>query len=173
MLSRVRTRWIAPCVMIASLFAVATGGAASAAQSGRVTISNGSVVCVQGKSEFNWYAPAGGFADKSAWALTYARNPGSCSGTLYRPQGWLAARFDVFKWTGSQWALCRSLGWKFGGGGDTNSGDITLEQAAAQMEFYSSPPCGAGYYGTQGSHFVWDGSAWQGGSLWSGSSFAG
>jgi hypothetical protein len=159
------------CASLAFLLAGATTQTASAVESGRVVVSSGPIVCVQGESKFNW--TSGGFADHSAGAVTYARNPGSCSGTLYRPMGWLATRLDVFKWTGTEWALCRSLDWSFGGGGDRWVGDIWYEQAATQWEVYSGPPCGAGFYGTVGVHRVWDGSAWQGGSTWSGNTSAG
>lgn len=169
MLTRARMRWAALCVLLASLVLM-TGGPASAATSGRVTLANTPVVCVQGESKFNWYTT--GFADRSAWAFAYARTPGSCSATLYRPPGWLAVRFDVFKWTGSQWALCRSTDWQFGGGGDTRGGDIVYEQSAGASQFFSSPPCGSGYYGTSARHLVWDGAAWQGGNTWSGYMFA-
>lgn len=166
-MSRFRgTRKLALCVIPAFLLAVATAQPASAVESGRVTVSSGSIVCVQGQSKFIW--ATSGFADRSAQASTYARNPGSCSGTLHRQNGWLAAKLELFKWTGSAWAVCRSPNWSFGGGGDTNRGDITYEQAAEQRDSYSSPPCGAGFYGTVGNHFVWDGSRWQGSTTWSG-----
>ena len=36
------------------------------------------------------------------------------------------------------------------------------------LDYGGAAACGAGYYGTYGYSYVWDGSAWRGGSVWSG-----
>jgi len=136
-------------------------------ESGRVTVSNSSHVCVQGIAEFNWYDS--GFSDHSAWAYTFAQTPG-CGPELVVPVGWIATKLWLFRWTGSAWASCQESSWGSGGGGDIHDGDITYEQSATVAMFWQGapPPCGGGWYGTLGRHLVWTGSAWEGDNLWSG-----
>jgi hypothetical protein len=76
-----------------------------------------------------------------------------------RPPGYIALLFQLYKWTGSQWAVCAGTSWFY------NS--TSAKKLAGFYNYGSSPWCGAGYYGTLSYGFVWNG-AWHGGPLWSG-----
>jgi hypothetical protein len=160
------------------------------ADSGRKIVSNtNTTVCVQGESRFVWSPGApgslGGYTYAAAY--TFAQNPGSCAGELVVPIDWIASTLWVYKWTGTEWAICQSYAdphggiWAFGGGGDTHEGDITFEQQADATIFYSQtvgPPSGPGWYGTLGKHLVQVAVAgqplthWEGDTLWSGYTWA-
>jgi hypothetical protein len=139
----------------------------------KVTVYNGAGLCVQGDAGIDVLKP-NTFSGNLAYDETYALTEG-CGAGLDRPDGWAAARLDVYKWTGSTWALCRGTNWKYGATvARLIQGDLDLgPQGPAQvLDYGGSSSCGSGYYGTLAFAYVWDGSAWRGGSVWSGSELA-
>ncbi len=82
-----------------------------------------------------------------------------CGSDFPRPPGYLADAYDLYKWTGYEWALCRYTAWYYNGS--------QTHQFAIATNFGGYPPCGPGYYGTVGVGYVWN-NAWYGGSSWSG-----
>jgi hypothetical protein len=132
----------------------------------RGVLYNGPGLCVEADSGIDHQQPHV-FSGNLAYASCYALGQG-CGAGLSLPYGWAAVRLDVYKWTGSAWALCRGTNWKYGATG-TNEfgpwgpGDVFV--------YGGSSSCGPGYYGTLAFAYVWDGSAWRGGGLWSGFEF--
>ena len=129
----------------------------------KVTVYNASGLCVQGDSGIDHLQP-NVFSGNLAYDATYARQ--GCSGPgMNLPAGWAAARLDVYKWTGSTWAVCRGSNWQFGPTGNDQFGPT----GPGQVFDYGGPAsCGPGFYGTLAFAYVWDGSAWRGGGVWSG-----
>ncbi|GGP96843.1 hypothetical protein [Streptomyces roseolilacinus] len=136
----------------------------------RVTVYNGSGLCVQGDAGIDHLRPAT-LSGNIAYANTYALTPG-CGTGLSRPDGWAAARATVYRWNGSAWAVCRTSPWKYGATGQSG-GEFPGPWGPKQVYDWGGwQACGQGYYGTIASAFVWDGSAWRGGDVWSGHEFA-
>jgi hypothetical protein len=134
----------------------------------KVTLYDGPGLCVQGESGIDHLRPDA-FSGNLAYAGTYALSQG-CGAGLTLPDGWAAVRLDVYRWTGSDWALCRGTNWRYGGTGiDPHFGYPVGPGEVFDYGGFSS--CGQGYYGTLAFAFVWDGSAWRGGGLWSGYEF--
>lgn len=97
----------------------------------------------------------------SASARTTGYRPGGygCDTIDVWAPGSIAVRYDLYKWTGSTWAVCTYTNWAFN---STWTWDVT-----SQTNYGTNYPCGAGYYGTMSYSFIWDGAAWRGGSRWS------
>jgi hypothetical protein len=76
--------------------------------------------------------------------------------------GHLAVRYDLlYQRTGSTtWQVCRSSGWVYN---TTYTWEVSVSAT-----FGGPQPCEPGSYGTQTTAYVWDGSAWHGGTRWSG-----
>jgi hypothetical protein len=127
---------------------------------------DGPGLCVQADSGID-HQRQGQFSGNLAYATTYARSQG-CGAGLYLPYGWAAVRLDVYKWTGSDWALCRGTNWKCGATGTDQWGPWGPSEV---IDYGGSSSCGPGWYGTLAYAYVWDGSAWRGGGLWSGHEF--
>lgn len=159
------------CTVVALLMtAVWTQPANAWTWATRVTVYNGSGLCVQGDAGIDHLRP-GTFSGNLAYANTYALTQG-CGTGLSRPDGWAAARAVVYRWNGSAWAVCRASDWKYGATGQAGGefpGPWGPEQA---FNWGGWQACGPGYYGTLASAYVWDGSAWRGGGVWSGYEFA-
>lgn len=79
-----------------------------------------------------------------------------CTYSNSKPDGYLAARWELWKWGANvgAWVVCGTHGWSFGGGSSFSIGRTFTG-------------CGPGYYGLQGAAFVYNG-GWQGGWLWTG-----
>lgn len=133
------------------------------------TVYNGPGLCVRGDAGIDHFQPTG-FSGNLAYDTTYALTQG-CGTGLTLPDGWAAARLDVWKWNGSEWAVCNGTNWQFGPTG-ISGGDTGGPFGPSQIFPYGgSSSCGSGWYGTLASAFVWDGSAWRGNSVWSGAEF--
>lgn len=87
-----------------------------------------------------------GCDDPRNWAW-YAYNLGA---------GKLALRMTLWKWTGSQWAVCADTNWMY----NSSTAWRMLLQGWAGL-------CGNGYYGNNTGGFAWIG-RWIGGHMWSG-----
>ncbi|MFJ3770239.1 hypothetical protein ACIPX0_00905 [Streptomyces sp. NPDC090075] len=152
------------CMFVALLTAALWTQPASAyTWARRVTVYNAAGLCVQGDAGIDHKKP-GVLSGNLAYSETYALKQG-CGTGLTEPDGWAATRAIVFKWNGSAWVTCRTSAWKFGGTGVNQFGPWGPEQV---FDWGGSASCGPGFYGTQAAAFVWDGSAWRGGSVWSG-----
>jgi hypothetical protein len=70
-----------------------------------------------------------------------------------RPNGYLAGRWESFKWGPNvgAWILCGSMGWEYGGGWTFTLGRDTTG-------------CGAGWYALAGYAYVYNG-GWLGGGV--------
>jgi hypothetical protein len=161
--------------IFAVLFTAATVQPASANKGSNKIIYSSLLLCVQSDASFSQRIP-GAFSSDEAYAATYPVRgyaiSGGCttsSGVLEKPNGHVAVRLDLYWWTGSEWKVCRKTDWKYGGSGYGRTGDITYAYGTEQHYYYGeSAPCGPAYYGTMAYSYVWDGSAWRGGSNWSG-----
>lgn len=110
-----------------------------------------------------------GSDNTTVYSLTHAASGGgqyltsmyAYTGDNYvnRPAGSLAARIQVFKWSGSAWNVCVDSNWFYSGS--------TTSSFGGWYTYGTQPPCGAGYYGTIGYGYQYNG-AWKGGSTWSG-----
>ena len=162
-----RTLKIASYWVYAFAFVAVTAHSVSAwTWATRVTVFNGSGRCVQATSGIDHRRPDA-FSGNLAYADTYALSQG-CGAGLNLPDGGQPSELDVYKWNGSSWALCRGTNWTFGATGTNQWGPWGPEQV---FDYGGSSSCGPGWYGTQAAAFVWDGSAWRGGGLWSGHEF--
>lgn len=157
---RMVTIGISACVLVA----VTVQSAAAWTWATRVTLYDAAGLCVQGDAGIDHFNPDVYFSGNLAYDGVYALGAGCVTG-LNLPNGWAAVRLDVFRWNGSAWAVCRSTGWKYGATGSSQWGPWGPGEA---YNYGGSAACGAGYYGTQSTALIWDGSAWRGGSLWSG-----
>ena len=71
-------------------------------------------------------------------------------------EGKLALRLQLWKWTGSQWAVCADTNWMYN------------TATAWRMDFQGwTTLCGSAYYGNMTNAFAWIGN-WIGGGMWSG-----
>jgi hypothetical protein len=101
--------------------------------------------------------------DNTASARTIGRVAG-CTTIDVFPPGWLAVRLDMQKWTGSAWLTCQSTSWQFN---NTWTDELRMSQPLQS----GVPDCagtvnnGKGYFRTLAVSFIWDGSAWRGGSM--------
>lgn len=153
--------------IFALLIAAATPQSASAStRATGVTLYNGPGLCVRGDAGIDQTRP-NSLNRNHAYATTYALSQG-CGAGLNKPDGWAAVKLEVFKWTGSSWAFCRGTNWKHGATGTNQWGLLGPSQL---LDYGGSSSCGPGFYGTMGHSYVWDGSAWRGGKLWSGHEF--
>lgn len=135
----------------------------------KVTVYDGPGLCVKGDAGIDHFQQ-GSFSGNLAYDGTIALSQG-CGAGLILPNGWAAARLDVYKWTGSNWAFCRGTNWQYGPTG-ISGGDVGGPFGPSQiLDYGGSSSCGSGYYGTLAFAFAWDGSAWRGGSVWSGNEF--
>ncbi|HUP32669.1 MAG TPA: hypothetical protein VM184_06500 [Gaiellaceae bacterium] len=80
----------------------------------------------------------------------------NCTYRNSKPDGYLAARWDSWKWGSNvgAWVLCGSQGWNYGGGYELQVGRSTTG-------------CGGGYYLVAGGTYVYNG-GWVGGWLTTG-----
>jgi|SRR5271165_1307822 len=161
---------LAVCASLAlSFLMIAAPGASGWTWNHHSTVYNGPGLCVQGDAGIDHWQP-NVFSGNLAYDETYALSQG-CGAGLTLPAGWAAARLDVYKWTGTQWAVCSGTNWQFGPTG-ISGGDVGGPFGPSQIFNYGgSSSCGSGWYGTLASAYVWDGSAWRGNGVWSGAEF--
>jgi hypothetical protein len=134
-----------------------------------VRVYDGPGLCVQAHAGIDHFRP-GFFSGNLAYGNTYALTQG-CGSGLTLPYGWAVVRVDVLKWTGSDWAFCRGTNWVYRNTG-VSGGDVGGPYGPEGLLNYGgSSSCGAGWYGTLAHAYVWDGSAWRGGAIWSGHEF--
>lgn len=159
------------CALVALMMAAVWAQPANAwTWATRVTVYNGAGLCVQGTAGIDHSRP-GTFSGNLAYADTYALTQGCGTGQA-RPDGWAAARATVYRWNGTDWAVCRTSPWKYGATGQAG-GEFPGPWGPEQVYNWGGwQSCGPGYYGTVASAYVWDGSAWRGGTVWSGHEFA-
>ncbi|MFG3287837.1 hypothetical protein ACGF3G_03360 [Streptomyces sp. NPDC048179] len=129
----------------------------------RVTVYNGTGLCVQGDAGIDHKKP-GVMSANLAYSVAYALTQG-CGTGLTKPDGSAATRAIVQRWNGSIWVDCRTSAWKFGGTGVNQWGLYGPEQV---FDWGGWASCGPGFYRTVAAAFVWDGSAWQGKGVVSG-----
>jgi hypothetical protein len=149
------------CGVAALLFTVSIGTPAQAwTFSAWTTVYNGADMCVQGEAGIDHVRP-GLLSGNLAYAGTLALTPGCGRGLANR---FAAIRLDVFRWNGATWQVCRSTDWTYG----TTSVDQWGPTGPSQAFDYGGAVCGSGFYGTMAYPFVWDGTQWRGGAVWSG-----
>ncbi|MBS0298345.1 MAG: hypothetical protein JSR32_00185 [Proteobacteria bacterium] len=127
---------------------------------------NGPSLCVKGDAGIDHYIP-GALDGNLAYATTYAFG-NACNAALYLPNGWAASRLDVYKYAGNTWVVCRRTDWQYGGTGRTGGELGGPTGPSSLLNYGGSYSCGTGWYGTMGYAYVWDGSQWRGGGVWSG-----
>jgi hypothetical protein len=152
------------CATLLLLGAVGTYSAAVAwTWALRVTVYQGAGLCVQGNAGIDHFVIGSPGSNTLAYSETFALDQGCVNGLGGR---WAATRLDVYYWTGTKWAICVGAPWKY----DYTSFVSGSPSGPAWAFSYDgfNPRCGAGYYGTLGFAAVADGSAWQGGPVWSG-----
>jgi hypothetical protein len=167
------------------LSALALAGVAAtsamAAENSAVTY-RGYGMCVKGTAHQYPYV-AGGFG--SGATVDAEPYDWDCSTPLQLSQGDVAAKADVYKWTGSSWAYCTGTDWVYGG--YTSGywiGDIYESPTYGAIAPSSAGSCGPGYYGVLGSAYAYGlvhsdiyvsgyGFQWNGGTVWSGYEYIG
>lgn len=122
----------------------------------------GSGACVQARAEVS-HGSGGGYtkADVESTRTTSYGNI-SCIEPNPKPAGYLATRYDFYKWDSSagHWKVCRTADWYYS--------KAQTGQYSIYTDFGVSPPCGHGYYGSTAYSYVKDNNTWYGGSIWSG-----
>ncbi len=114
--------------------------------------------CTWSRSEIS-HGSGGGYSkanlksEQNEWRST-------CRKRLSRPIGYLRAKWELQKKSGSSWIRCK-LGNYYYNGGDAS-------ELANTRDHGTSPPCGSGTYRTIGETGVKIGSKWYGGTLSSG-----
>jgi hypothetical protein len=127
------------------------------------TLFIGPGLCVQGDAGIDHLRPDS-ISGNLAYSDAYARDQQCVNGLVGR---WAATRLDVYHAApGGQGAICRGTDWKYA---YTAIDPITGPTGPEWVYDYGGPAsCGSGWYGTFGGAFVWDGSNWQGGWVFSG-----
>jgi len=114
--------------------------------------------CLLVRSEIS-HGNGGGYSKGSD--LTYQQlGPQACLFEWDRGPGYLRVRYNLLKWTGTQYGICKSVDWVYNG------------STANIMDVYTywgtTPPCGTGIYGTATTGQVKYNGSWYGGRMWSG-----
>jgi len=135
--------------------ALAAQPAAAHAPSASRIVYDGGTLCVIGKAQITVDHATGAMAPS---ASTNARVAGgaSCDTIDVFAPSWIAVRYDLERWNGAAWIVCRTTSW-------SHNSAWTWEVTASESP--AGPPCGKGYYRTVGHALVWDGSAWRGGTV--------
>ncbi|MFJ5546395.1 hypothetical protein [Streptomyces sp. NPDC093225] len=117
-------------------------------------------VCTEGRSEVS-HGNGGGFSKSTVYSHTKDFDHLiRCGWDRYVPAGWIGSLETIWKWTGTEWAVCFDTGWRFN----------TATQWKTDFSRYWNVPCGPGFYGVTANGYVWDEEwdEWRGGSVWSG-----
>jgi hypothetical protein len=139
---------------LASVALVPQPASAHTVSSSGVVYADGGSLCVINDTRLTVDHATG---ELTPFAYTSFRVYGrfGCDTIDVKPPGHIAVRYDLQIWNGTAWQNCRSTGWV------TNSvWDDHLSLSNSQ----GAAPCGRGWYRTQSTSLVWDGSAWQGGT---------
>jgi hypothetical protein len=80
-----------------------------------------------------------------------------CGWFLDRPPGYLAVKWELYKWNGSAWQLCNYIGWEYNGS--------TTSHLSREKELAGYNICGYAYYGVFGGGYTYNG-GWKGGWQW-------
>jgi hypothetical protein len=142
-------------VLIASLVVLTTSPVMAHYVYEDVLVYASNADCTKVRSEIS-HGSGGGYS-RTDVTPKYFQNT-HCHTGWTRPAGYIAAQYQLYKWTGSQWAVCGGTPWYYNA---TSANKLTIASNDG-----SSPLCGPGYYGTLSHGFVWN-KAWHGGSLWS------
>jgi len=128
---------------------------------------SGPGLCVHGESQLVRRDTAvAGLWDAGLYPTAILGTFATCTGALstytYRmmPVGWAAMDMQLLIWNGSAWAVCRDYGWTYN--------TFPVASTDLQASGLGLHPCGSGYYEVFAGFYAWDGSAWQGGWIWSG-----
>jgi hypothetical protein len=82
-----------------------------------------------------------------------------CSGEKAQDPYWIALRRQLYRWDSNAWVVCNDSGWVY---------NTTRTAQVWHQRTFQSAICGARYYGTMGSGFVYQNvGGWSGGSVWS------
>jgi hypothetical protein len=82
-----------------------------------------------------------------------------CSGEKAQDPYWIALRRQLYRWDSNAWVVCNDSGWIY---------NTTRTAQVWHQRTFQSAICGARYYGTMGSGFVYQNvGGWSGGSVWS------
>jgi hypothetical protein len=156
---------LALCVTLSLLAAVVTYSAAIAwTWAFHVTVSQTAGLCVQGDAGIDHFVIGSPGSNTLAYSEAYALDQGCGNGLAGR---YAATRLDVHYWTGSQVVVCTGTDWTFGYTGFSSFGTPSGPALAFSYDGFT-PRCSSGWYSTSAGAFVWDGSAWRGGGVWSG-----
>ena len=140
----------------AALLAVAGSAYAHTLLSYGVTYRD-SDLCVFGSAHIQH---ASAVIDSGADVMSVSNSPYlGCSGEKPRDPYGIALRRQLYRWESSSWVVCNDSGWVY----NTSRTAQVYHQRAFQ-----SAICGARYYGTMGSGFVFQNiGGWSGGGAWS------
>jgi len=149
-----------------ALAGTATTSANAASSTATTYVGSSPAMCVKG--EATQYPGNAGFA--SRWAPVSATPYlTDCSTPLQLPQGNVATKADIYKWTGSTWAYCTGTGWVYGGyTPGVWRGDIYYSPTYGASTSSYAGSCGAGYYGVNAAAYAYGSGRWNGGWVWSG-----
>jgi hypothetical protein len=152
---------VATCGLATLLFVILAAAPAAAHAPTVTTNFSSASVCTIGTSQIAFDHTS---KQASAMAKAEARVTGaySCDTIDVFAPGYLAVRLELWRWTGSSWAVCTAggTGWTY----NSNWGYTV----SVSRSYGTAYPCGSGYYGTMAYTYVWNGSSWNGGSIWSG-----
>ena len=82
-----------------------------------------------------------------------------CSGEKAQDPYWIALRRQLYRWESSSWVVCNDSGWVY---------NTSRTAQVYHQRTFQSAICGARYYGTMGSGFVYQNiGGWSGGGAWS------
>ncbi|WP_448601162.1 hypothetical protein [Thermoflexus hugenholtzii] len=120
--------------------------------------------CVFGRSEISHGNYGKGYVRVDTQAYRGTSTPSGyypCSTYMNRPPGFMAQKVVLYKWTGSQWAVCWETPWLYN----------PIETWWIMFDtHFMNVPCGSGYYANYGAHFEYNG-GWHGGWIWSGAHY--
>jgi hypothetical protein len=137
-----------------SVLSLAGLSASSAlAASGHATTWSGFNMCITGTST---QVPDTGLFGSGAVTAQADPYQGDCSTPLTLPQGDVATRADVYKWTQAGWAYCSTTGWQYGGYTPEHwDGDIFVPASYGARAYGRSGGCGAGYYTAEAAAYAY------------------
>jgi hypothetical protein len=144
----------AALALLAALVSLAGFAAGAAAHT---LIRSGNVYDNGNQCVHNWTAQQHSYNSVIVQSLTntppFHFPVSNCTYRNDKPNGYLAARWESWKWGPNvgAWVLCGTQGWNYGGGYELHVGRSTTG-------------CGGGYYLLQGGAFVYNG-GWLGGWL--------
>lgn len=139
--------------LLPALISLAGAGGAQA----HALINAGNVYDNGNQCVYNWTSQGHSYNAVVVRSLTdtppWYFPPASCTYRNPKPSGYLAGRWDSWKWGPNvgAWILCGTQGWNYGGGYELDVGRSTTG-------------CGGGYYLLQGGAYVYNG-GWVGGWL--------